>query len=238
MPSLLANGTATLAAACFGCPFPTTIYIGHPAWKSMGARRGYSILNGAVIAALCFLGAIPVVLKVVPVEATLGILLWVGLIITAQAFQAVPREHALAVALGLIPSLAAWALVLIETALRAGGSSLFLAAPKFGAELYVHGAIALSQGFLLTSMLLTATLVFILEKRFLRAAGWALTAAVLSMAGLIHAYELTPAGVKNRFGLAAAPGFGIMYALGALFLAALHASSVYGRRASVRKTHE
>jgi adenine/guanine/hypoxanthine permease len=231
-PSLLANGTATIAAAVFGCPFPTTIYIGHPAWKSMGARRGYSILNGAIIAALCFLGAIPLVLKIVPVEATLGILLWVGIIITAQAFQEVPREHALAVAVGLIPSLAAWALVLIETALRAGGSSLFLAAPKFGAELYVHGAIALSQGFLLTSMLLSAMLVFILEKRFLRAAGWALAAAVLSMVGLIHAYELTPAGVENHFGLAAAPGFGIMYGLGALFLAGLHWSSAYGRQPS------
>jgi AGZA family xanthine/uracil permease-like MFS transporter len=212
----------TIAAACFGSTFPTTIYIGHPAWKAMGARRGYSVLNGAVVTVLCLSGAIPLVLKIIPIEATLGILLWVGIIITAQAFQEVPREHALAVALGLIPSLAAWALVQIETALRAAGSTLFAAAPKFGADLYIHGVISLSQGFLLTSMVLSAMLVFILEKRFLRAAGWALAAAILSMVGLIHAYELTPQGVENRFGFAAAPGFGVMYAAGALFLATLH----------------
>ena len=216
------NGISTLAAASFGSCFPTTIYIGHPAWKAMGARHGYSILNGVVVTLLCLSGGISLALKVVPIEATLGILLWVGIIISAQAFQEVPREHALAVALGLIPALAAWALVLIETALRAAGSTLFAAAPKFGAELWIRGVIALSQGFLLTSMILSAMLVFVLDKSFLRAAAWALTAAVLSMVGLIHAYELTPAGIENRFGLAAAPGFGVMYALGALLLAALH----------------
>jgi adenine/guanine/hypoxanthine permease len=222
MPSLLANGVGTIGAAFLGSPFPTTIYIGHPAWKAMGARRGYSILNGAMIALLCLSGSIPLVLKVIPIEATLGILLWIGIIITAQAFQETPREHALAVAVGLIPSLAAWALVQIETALRVAGMSLVEAAPKFGQELAIRGVIALSQGFLLTSMVLSAMLVFIVEKRFARAAGWALAAAVLSMVGLIHAYDLTPHGVENRLGFAAAPGFGAMYGLAALLLAALH----------------
>ncbi len=220
--SLLANAAATVVAAFFGCPFPTTIYIGHPAWKAMGARRGYSILNGVVIAVLCLVGGVPLVLNVVPIEVTLGILLWIGLIITAQAFQEVPRAHAIAVVLGLIPSLAAWALVLIQTTLRIAGTGLFAVAPKFGAEMYIGGIIALSQGFLLTSMILAALLVFVIERRFLRAAGWALAAAVLSMIGLIHAYQLTPAGVENRFGFAAAPGFGVMYALAAMGLVALH----------------
>jgi AGZA family xanthine/uracil permease-like MFS transporter len=222
MPSLLANGVGTIAAAFLGSPFPTTIYIGHPAWKAMGARRGYSVLNGAAIALLCFSGAIPLVLKVIPIEATLGILLWIGIIITAQAFQETPPEHALAVAVGLIPSMAAWMLVQIDAALRVGGTTLFAAAPKFGADLCIRGVIALSQGFLLTSMVLSAMLVFIIEKRFLRAAAWALAAAVFSMLGLIHAYDLTPHGVENRLGFAAAPAFGVMYGLGALLLAALH----------------
>lgn len=221
MPSLLANGAATLAAACFGSPFPTTIYIGHPAWKAMGARRGYSILNGTAVTAICWLGAAPLVLRVVPIDVTLGILLWVGLIITAQAFQEVPRAHMIAVALGLVPSFAAWALVMIDVALRAAGSSMFQAAPAFGADLYIQGIIALSQGFLLTSIVLAAMLVFIIERRFLLAAGWALCGAGLSMLGLMHAYALTPNGVENRFGLAAAPGFAAAYAASAAFLALL-----------------
>jgi AGZA family xanthine/uracil permease-like MFS transporter len=42
--SLLVNGFGSIVAACLGNPFPTTIYIGHPGWKAMGARWGYSIL--------------------------------------------------------------------------------------------------------------------------------------------------------------------------------------------------
>ncbi len=222
MPCLLANGAATLASALFGNPFPTTIYIGHPAWKAMGARRGYSILNGLAVTVLSLLGALPLVLRVVPIDVALGILLWIGLVMTAQAFQEVPREHAIAVAFGLIPSLAAWALVQIETSLRAAGSSLYEVAPKLGSDFALYGIIALSQGFLPTSMILSAILVFAIDRRYLHAAAWACSASGLSMLGLMHAYELTPLGVVNRFGLAAAPGFGVMYAVSAAFLAALH----------------
>ncbi len=227
-PSLLANGIGTLAAALFGSAFPTTIYIGHPAWKAMGARAGYSVLNGTVITLLCLLGGITLVLRVIPLEATLGILLWIGIIITAQAFQEVPKNHALAVAFGLIPSLAAWALVLIETSIRAAGKTLFEVVPAFGNDLYIYGVIALNQGFLLSAMVLAAILVFIVEREFLQAAGWAATAAVLSMVGLIHAYELTPLGVQNTFGVAAAPAFGVMYGLSAVLLFGLHLA---GRKA-------
>src|SRR5262249_42464781 len=45
-PSLMANGIGSVVAAFFGSVFPTTIYIGHPGWKRLGARSGYSALNG------------------------------------------------------------------------------------------------------------------------------------------------------------------------------------------------
>lgn len=221
-PSLLANGAGTLLAAGFGSPFPTTIYIGHPAWKAMGARVGYSVIDGLVIGLLCLIGAMTLILQVVPIEATLGILLWIGIIMTAQAFQAVPPAHALAVAFGLIPALAAWALQLIETSLRKAGASLFDIAPKFGGDLYIHGVIALSQGFLLSAMILAAILVFIIERQFLRAAAWLLVAAALSFVGVIHAYELTPAGIQNAFGFAAAPEFALAYGLSAGLLVIFH----------------
>lgn len=227
-PSLLANGIGSLAAAFFGSAFPTTIYIGHPAWKAMGARAGYSILNGVVVTLLCFLGGITLVLKVVPLEATLGILLWIGIIITAQAFQEVPKSHALAVAFGLIPSLAAWGLLLVETSVRAAGKTLFEVAPAFGNDLYIHGMIALNQGFLLSAMVLAAILVFVIEREFLRAAGWTAVAAGLSLVGLIHAYDLTPAGVQNKFGLAAAPAFAVMYGVSAMLLVLFHVAGQAG----------
>ena len=231
-PALLANGIGSLVAASFGSAFPTTIYIGHPAWKAMGAGTGYSVLNGLAISLLCFTGAYAWVLQIVPVEATLGILLWIGLIITAQAFQETPRRHALAVSFGMVPSLAAWALLLIETALRVAGSSLFAVSDRFGGDLHIYGLIALSQGFVFTSTILAAVLTFIIDRRFDKAAAWTLGAAALSFFGIIHAYALTPQGVQNRFGLNAAPEFAACYAASALILWLLHVGAQRQREAS------
>ena len=221
--TLAVDGLGTVLAALCGSPFPTTVYIGHPGWKAVGARAGYSTLNAVAIALLGLTGGVGLITQVVPLEALLGVLLWVGITVMAQAFQSAPKEHALATAFGLVPALAAWVLTLVDTTLRKAGSSLYEAAPLFGSELYVHGVVALSQGFLLSSMLLTAAVVFMIERRFLSAAGWLAAAAVLSLIGLIHGYELTPQGVRNVFGLAAAPEFAVMYALGAVFLIGLHA---------------
>jgi AGZA family xanthine/uracil permease-like MFS transporter len=230
-PSLLVNGIGTMVAALFGSVFPTTIYIGHPGWKALGARSGYSLVNGIVIVALVLFGGIALVEQIVPLEAVIGILLWIGVIITAQAFQEIPKPHAVAVALGLIPSLASWALLLIQTTLNKAGASLYEVADSFGGELYIHGMIALDRGFLLTAMVLSAMMVYIVERDFRRAAAWALVAAALSMVGLVHAYELTEAGIVSKFGLAAAPAFGAAYGLTAVLLVALHGRAVEARNA-------
>ncbi|HKX12426.1 MAG TPA: NCS2 family permease, partial [bacterium] len=220
-PALLANGLCSILAALLGSAFPTTIYIGHPGWKAMGARIGYSILNGSVITLLCLFGGVTLVLRIVPLEVTLGILLWIGIVMTAQAFQEVPKNHALAVATGLIPSLAAWTLMVVETSLQKAGTTLFAVAPKFGNVLFIEGVISLNQGFLLTSMVLASIVVFMIEREFFKAAWWSLAAAVLSAIGLIHAYRLTESGVQNDFGWLKAPAFVFGYLASALLFAAL-----------------
>jgi AGZA family xanthine/uracil permease-like MFS transporter len=107
-PSLAVNGLGTIAAALFGSCFPTTIYIGHPGWKGLGARAGYSTLNGIVMTVICLTGTVAVISRVVPLEAGIAIVLWIGIVITAQAFQASPLRHAPAVAIGLFPAIAAF----------------------------------------------------------------------------------------------------------------------------------
>jgi AGZA family xanthine/uracil permease-like MFS transporter len=220
--SLLTNGIATLLAGFFGSPFPTTIYIGHPGWKAMGARHGYSILNGSLITLLCLCGGVNWVLKVIPLECTLGILLWIAIIITSQAFQEIPKGHALAVAFGLIPAFAAYVLMVVDMALRKAGTTLLAAADKFPPDLYLNGVIALSQGFLLNSMIFAAILVFTIDRKFLKAAGWSFAASALSAIGLIHAYRLTGAGVENNFSFPAAGEFAFVYALVGLVYLSLH----------------
>ena len=71
-------------------------------------------------------------------------------------------------------------------------------------------------------MIWAAALAYMLDRRFLPAAGWMAAGAVLSCLGLIHAYELNPAGIINKLGLFAAPEFAASYAAGALFLVACH----------------
>lgn len=112
-PSLAVNGLGTMAAALFGSCFPTTIYIGHPGWKGMGARAGYSWLNGLVMTAICLTGTVGVISRVVPLEAGIAIVLWIGIVITAQAFQTSPTRHAPAAAIGLFPAIAAWGTVIV-----------------------------------------------------------------------------------------------------------------------------
>ncbi len=221
-PSLLVNGLATLAAAAFGSPFPTTLYFGHLAHKAYGARVGYSILNGVAVLLICVTGLISPILHFVPLEVVAIVIVWFGLVMVAQAFQEVPKSHCIAVAFGLLPMLASWGLQLVDLALRKGGLSLLQAAPTFGDELAIYGLIALSQGALLVSMVWAAAIAYMLDRRFLHAAGWLLAGSVLSFFGVIHAYDLSPAGIVNKLGIFVAPAFCISYAGAALFLAACH----------------
>jgi AGZA family xanthine/uracil permease-like MFS transporter len=199
--SLAMNGLGTMAAACFGSVFPTTIYIGHPGWKKMGAGAGYSIANGVAITLLCLLGLVGFVSALVPVEAGAAILLWIGIIIAAQAFEATPRAHAPAVVVGFFPALAAWGLMLLEAALRAAGTNVEAVGIKaLTLQMPIAGLIALERGFIFTSMILSAMTVCLIDKRYRAAAMWAVVAAVVSATGLMHGYALENGAVVNAYG--------------------------------------
>jgi AGZA family xanthine/uracil permease-like MFS transporter len=223
-PALAVNGLGTLAAALFGSCFPTTIYIGHPGWKAMGARIGYSWLNGAVMALLCVTGAAAVVAAIIPIEAGMAIVLWIGIVIGAQAFQATPIKHAPAVIVGLLPGIAGWGAQLIKTSLRAAG--LATAERPFSpdllpifarADIYLGGAFALEQGQILSAMLLAAMTVFIIERQFAWAGACTLVAAAFSWVGLMHSYRWMPSDTVLHPGW----GSGSTWATGYLLLALL-----------------
>jgi AGZA family xanthine/uracil permease-like MFS transporter len=199
-PSLMANGIGTLAAAVFGSCFPTTIYIGHPGWKAMGSRAGYSILNAVAVSAVCLTGTLAWLAWAVPIDAGMAIVLWIGMVITAQAFQAIPREHAPAAVVGLLPGVAAWGAFVAKTGLHAAGVGV-PGGPPFTPDLvarfqasdtWIVGAFALEQGFIFTSMIAAAATVAIIERRFRIAAAWCAAAAALSIVGVMHSFQWTP----------------------------------------------
>ena len=49
----------------------------------------------------------------------MAIVLWIGIVISAQAFQATPRAHAPAVVIGLLPGVGAWAALMAKNGLYA-----------------------------------------------------------------------------------------------------------------------
>jgi AGZA family xanthine/uracil permease-like MFS transporter len=225
-PSLLVNGIGTLAAALFGSPFPTTIYIGHPGWKALGARAGYSILNGAFVTLVAITGTLSLIAWAVPVDAGMAIVLWIGMVISAQAFQATPREHAPAVVIGLLPGIGAWAALMAKNGLKAAGMgtalrpfSEMLIAEFQKSDTWIHGVFSLEQGFLFTSMLLSAATVGSIERKWSAAAAWCGLAAVISATGLMHSYQWTDADTVLR--LTPAWPFAIAYAaMAVMFFAA------------------
>jgi AGZA family xanthine/uracil permease-like MFS transporter len=198
-PAMTINGLGTIAAACFGSAFPMSIYIGHPGWKAIGARAGYSTLNGLFVTILCVTGSASLAAWAIPVDAGLAIIVWVGLVITVQAFQIVESRHIVAVVVGLLPAFAAWGALLGKNALRAVGYGA-PGGPVFSAALleafraqkfYLEGAFALEQGFIYCALIWSAMTYYIVERQFARAAGWSALAAGLALAGLMHAWKFT-----------------------------------------------
>jgi AGZA family xanthine/uracil permease-like MFS transporter len=207
---LLADGTGAVVGAALGSPFPPAVYIGHPGWKEAGGRSTYSLASGVVIALMCFLGLFGLLGALLPLPAIVPILLYIGLLIGAQAFQVVPKAHAVAVVIAIIPNIAAWAVGQIDNVLSAAGTT----ADKIGmdalgnAGVVYHGLQLLGGGAILAGMVLGAIVAFMIDKKFVWAAGYSLAGAALSFVGLIH-------GVQVQW--AAEPEV----ALGYLFMAAV-----------------
>jgi AGZA family xanthine/uracil permease-like MFS transporter len=129
---------------------------------------------------------------VIPLVAILPILLYIGLVIGAQAFQASPSNHAPAVVLALIPNIAEWAKTQIDGTLAAAGTSVAQVGLDKLAQTGVlyHGLETLGGGSVLAGMVLGAIAVFIIDNKLKTAAIWAFVGAALSYIGLIHGAQL------------------------------------------------
>ena len=228
-PCLTVNGIGSLVAAMLGSCFPTTIYIGHPGWKALGARSGYSILNGVFFTLVALFGLSHAISAVMPIEAGMAIVLWIGIVITAQAFSATPRRHAPAVALGLFPAIAGWGVLILTQTLGAVGVATgnfalageVLKKPEAfaSAGLQLPGLVALSQGFMLTCLIWSGASAYLIDRKLWSACRFMLAGAALAFFGFIHAGTLSPAGGVYTIGWARGTTWAIGYLLSAGFFA-------------------
>jgi len=189
---LLADGIGAIVGSLLGSPFPPAVYIGHPGWKAVGGRIGYSLATGVIIALVCFLGLTALLLAVVPLVAILPILLYIGLVIGAQAFTASPAKHAPAVVLALIPNIASWTQGQVDGALGAAGTNAgAVGAAALGNNGVIYNGMALlGGGAVLAGLILGAIAAFIIDREFNKAAIYAIAGAVLAFFGFIHGIQL------------------------------------------------
>ena len=185
---LTADGVFSLIGCLMGNPFILAVYIGHPGWKAIGGRIGYSAATGIMVILLSWFGIIAVMMSLIPVVAISPILLYIGMLIGAQAFQETPKSHAPAVILALVPHVAAWGKLQIDNALGAAGTNAAaVGLDKLGQiGILYQGLAVLGGGAILASLVLGSVAVFLIERQFVKAAAFALAGAVLTFFGFMH----------------------------------------------------
>lgn len=206
------DGTGTMVGALFGSPFPTTVYIGHPAYKRLGARSGYALGVGFLCFLITTFGMMHVLHHWIPVAAVAPILVFVGLSVTAQAFQATPKAHAVAVAFAMLPHIADILVLRMKGVLRETGNWLaplatqashtlqtkikLLQQESFPPDLihsflsrsYIHfeGQVLLSRGAIVVGLLWGAIVASLIDRQSVRATWFAAGAWGLTVLGIIH----------------------------------------------------
>ncbi len=210
---LTADGLGAIIGAFLGSPFPPAVYIGHPGWKKVGGRIGYSLVTGIVVAIVCFSGLVGVFLAIFPLQALVPILLYIGLVIGSQATNVSALRYAPAIIFAMLPSLAQWASGLIDNALGAAGTNAAdVGFDKLAGNGVIYEGLRLfGSGAVLAGVLLGAITVFVIDRRLYAAAMTAGICAVLSFFGLINAVQV---------GLNASPGVSLGYVFLALLLLA------------------
>jgi AGZA family xanthine/uracil permease-like MFS transporter len=198
---LLTEAVATLIAGMCGGVSQTTPYIGHPAYKSMGGRAGYTLATGLFIGLGGVFGYIAFMADALPRPALAPILVFVALDITEQSYLATPARHAAAVTLAVFPSVAQLVQIMLSQVYN--GALMSAAIDPVGTMkatgltnpdfISVCGVmLLLAHGFILTAMLWGGAVAFLIDRRFMAAATSLLACAALALFGFIH--SVTPTG--------------------------------------------
>lgn len=181
---LLTEAVSSLIAAFFGGVAQTTPYIGHPAYKKMGATWRYTLAAGLLIALASLVGLLSLLVSVIPRAVIAPIFIFIGFEIVHQAYQKSPPEHSPAVSLSFLPVIASLVMILLGQFLDAAG----LTPDKLPQRLQMlHATLTmLANGFILTGMLWGSMLAFLIDHRTRPAALCAALCGVLTLFGVVH----------------------------------------------------
>ncbi|KAJ1446906.1 hypothetical protein M885DRAFT_501878 [Pelagophyceae sp. CCMP2097] len=185
--SIIVDGAGAVLGACFGSIFGTTFYIGHPAYKRMGARVMYSVACGFLMSFLVFFGLMATVFQMIELESIHPIVLFADLMMCSQTLEGAPSRYYPAIVLGLMPGICDYIL-----------GTFFFAVPT--------GIIFLGKGALFNSLVLCSICIATIDRNFISGSIWVCIAVFLCMVGVMHSPEIEGQVKKNHQGWRYAAG--------------------------------
>ncbi|CAF1148228.1 unnamed protein product [Rotaria sp. Silwood1] len=194
---MFADGMGTLIASLFGSIFGMTTYIGHPAFKKMGAKQAYVVLNGLTFLPLCFLGITAFLISVIAVVSINPIVIFIGLVICTDTLAITPKRHYPAFLLGIMSIVADWAQGTIINGVTAAYSNFTVPNVHFSTNVTsaissfsYHGLVNFAGGSQLQCIFITAIMLYMIDRKFIYAAVWSFLAGIFALFGLINASKV------------------------------------------------
>ncbi|CAF1171218.1 unnamed protein product [Rotaria sordida] len=191
---MFADGTGTLIASLFGSVFGMTTYIGHPAFKKMGSKQAYIVINGLAFLPLCFLGITALLISIIAVVSINPIVIFIGLVICADTLAITPKRHYPAFLLGIMSIVADWAQGTIINGVTAGYSNFTIPNVHFSSNVTsaissfsYRGLVNFAGGSQLQCIFITAIMLYMIDRKFIYAAVWSFLAGIFAFFGLINA---------------------------------------------------
>jgi len=181
---LLTEACSSLIAAFFGGVAQTTPYIGHPAYKKMGATWWYTLLTGILIGCFSVVGILALFVSLIPRSVVAPIFIFVGFEIIRQAYNDSPSAHSPAVSFSILPVIASLVLIIMGQFMGATGTT----PDKLPARLQImHQTLTmLSNGFIIIGLLWGSMLAFLIDHQPRHSALCAVLCAAFTLCGLIH----------------------------------------------------
>ncbi len=225
---LLTEAIATIVAGMCGGVSQSTPYIGHSAYKKMGARAAYTLATGLAVGLGAMFGLVGFLVQAIPQAAVAPILVFVGFEIVVLAFRVSPGRHNMAVCFAIFPAVLNYAVIQIgqvlgpatrtigalqaaiaktgdQAAMAVAASATHFLPPDFAEGLPILFALGSSSGYVLTAMIWGALAAFVIDRRFVAGMLTTATAAVLTLFGFIHSV-LPSGGIYLPWALKMEPG--------------------------------
>lgn len=189
--SMILDGMTTVICSLTGSPFPTSVYYGHPGWKKIGTRSGYTLIMGATYLT-CFVGLPMIILEIIPYEVIIILLVFVGLTVSSEVVDNLDKEYSSVIFISLFPILAQYMCNIINDVLSVAGTSVAeIGLEKFSqAGVMVYSFQILSYGAFASSLLYAAWMAYVYRRKFIYAGFTAFLLAILSAVGFIHSEQM------------------------------------------------